>query len=64
MPIFEFECLDCGVEFERLVRKAGAISEVACPMCGSSRIEQKISTFASLDRRSAAGSSGGCAPSG
>ncbi len=64
MPIFEFECLECGVEFERLVIKAGAVSEVACPICGSRRVDQKISTFASLGTGGSAASSGGCAPSG
>jgi putative FmdB family regulatory protein len=64
MPIYEFECLECGVEFEKLVRKAGAVSEVACPVCDSRRIDEKISTFASFVKGSSAGPSGACAPSG
>lgn len=61
MPLFEFECLECGVEFEKLVRKADAVSEVACPACGSRRVDKKMSTFASLAKGS---SSSICAPSG
>jgi putative FmdB family regulatory protein len=63
MPIFEFACLDCGVEFEKLLRKAGVISEVNCPVCKSRNIEEKISAFSSIGK---SGSSGGgsCAPSG
>ncbi len=64
MPIFEFECLECGVDFEKLVSRAAAVTDVTCPICGSRKIEQKISAFASLGSRSSAGSPGGCAPSG
>ncbi len=28
MPIFEFECKECGKPFEELVRSANAIDEV------------------------------------
>jgi putative FmdB family regulatory protein len=47
MPIYEFECADCGKSFEALVFNSNKISEVACPTCESQHITKKISTFAS-----------------
>lgn len=34
MPIYEFECEECGARFEELVAAAAA---VACPRCGAER---------------------------
>jgi putative FmdB family regulatory protein len=40
MPIYEFECGDCGERFEELV----AVGEVvACPRCGAERSRRLIS---------------------
>ena len=64
MPIFEFECLDCHTEFEKLVRRAGATSEVACPVCDSRNLEEKISAFSAAVRGGAPSRSSSCAPSG
>jgi putative FmdB family regulatory protein len=61
MPLFEFSCLECGVEFERLVARADDASQAACPMCGSRKTDLKISTFASPVSGGAAGT---CAPGG
>ncbi len=47
MPIFEFECSECGEPFEELVRSANAVGEVVCPCCGGKHVKKKISTFAS-----------------
>jgi putative FmdB family regulatory protein len=58
MPLYEFECLDCGDVFERLMSKASEKEEAACPACGSHNLEEKISSFASTS------SAGDCAPSG
>ena len=35
MPIYEFECEECGAGFEELV--AAGTESVACPECGSER---------------------------
>jgi putative FmdB family regulatory protein len=64
MPIFEFECLECGAVFEKLVRTTNSEPEVACPRCGARELEEKLSTFASPAKGGFPGSSGGCAPSG
>jgi putative FmdB family regulatory protein len=63
MPLYEFECLECGVEFEKLVQKASETAQVQCPACNSQKLEEKVSRFSSV---SAAGSSSSadCAPSG
>lgn len=54
MPIFEFECSNCDRDFEELLFNPGAVREVICPECGSSKVNKKISTFAS---KAAGGSS-------
>jgi len=33
MPLFEYQCENCGVRFERLQRKSDAM-EKECPECG------------------------------
>jgi putative FmdB family regulatory protein len=43
MPIHEYVCASCRVEFEELVR---GDEEVRCPHCDSPRAEKKLSTFA------------------
>ena len=43
MPLYDFECLDCGERFEALVLGRGSPT---CPSCQSSKLEQLLSTFA------------------
>ena len=45
MPIFEYTCHKCGHSFEKLVLKQNGEKPV-CPKCGSRRIEQEFSAFA------------------
>jgi putative FmdB family regulatory protein len=42
VPIFEYQCRDCGNQFEFLVR-AGASSPPACPSCQSADLERLLS---------------------
>ena len=66
MPLYEFDCTQCGAVFEKLVRRADGASEVVCPTCGSRKISEKISAFASITKGSTSATSSGasCAPSG
>lgn len=47
MPIYEFQCNDCGTDFDKLVRRISAIDEVTCPECESHDVHKKLSVFAS-----------------
>lgn len=40
MPIYDYQCKDCGQRFEALVR-AGATP--ACPQCGSTSLDRQVS---------------------
>ncbi len=64
MPLYEFSCCECGVEFEKLVRRQDETAELKCPQCGSGKLEEKISAFASFSKGRSASSSAACAPSG
>lgn len=44
MPIFEYECRDCGTKFEKLVSSPRA--KVACSRCAGTRVVQQLSVFA------------------
>ena len=41
MPIYEFECEECGARFEELV--PAGVADVACGECGSARTRRLIS---------------------
>jgi putative FmdB family regulatory protein len=43
MPIYEYTCHDCGSEFEKLVR-SDTVPE--CPSCRSTRLDKRVSVFA------------------
>lgn len=42
MPIFEYTCGKCGVEFEMLVFGS---KQVLCSSCGSDDVKKKFSVF-------------------
>lgn len=44
MPMYEYACRACDRTFEELVPISGA-QDVACPGCGSTRVERLLSTF-------------------
>ncbi len=44
MPIFEYECRECGGRVERLIRSENDAPR-QCPTCGSKKLEKALSTF-------------------
>jgi putative FmdB family regulatory protein len=65
MPIYEYECHDCGREFEKVVRFAEADQPQVCPDCKSENTKKKVSVFASFGGLSSGGGgSGGSCGSG
>lgn len=43
MPIYEFKCGKCQIEFELLVTSAA--SPARCPVCGGARLSRLMSSF-------------------
>jgi putative FmdB family regulatory protein len=48
MPIYEFECEECGARFEELV---GAEAAAACPTCGAERTRRLYSAVSPPGRQ-------------
>ena len=44
MPLFEYVCSDCGLQFEKIVPTS--TTAVACKGCGSPKVEKQLSGFA------------------
>ena len=64
MPIYEYRCQDCRQLFQKLQPVSAGTKTIACPSCGSRRVERQLSVFASTSSRGAATPSSGCAPGG
>jgi putative FmdB family regulatory protein len=61
MPIYEYVCADCGKEFEVLVRSD---TRPACPQCQSSRLNKRLSVFATAGSDSATEAASPCGTCG
>jgi len=47
MPIYEFECPNCGFPVTKLCRMGTAGSEMECPRCLTRGLKRRLSRFAS-----------------
>jgi len=45
MPLYEYECGECGERFERLVPLAEARRGMECPRCRSKSVRKLMSVF-------------------
>jgi putative FmdB family regulatory protein len=68
MPIYEYQCEQCGERFDKFVRSMFTEAEVVCPSCGSAQVRKGFSTFASRGSNGGPAAMGAsasdCAPSG
>ena len=46
MPIYEYRCRSCELEFQRLIMKNAEEKNLLCPKCGTKNIHRLISTVA------------------
>ena len=64
MPIYEFDCKDCGSQFEELVKTYAAEKDVVCPKCGTAHVTKRFSSFAAVAAGSAQSDPYACSPTG
>jgi putative FmdB family regulatory protein len=66
MPMYEFDCRECGQSFEELVLSLARVQEVRCPTCDSIDVKKKLSTVAARvpGGTSAVSGAASCAPGG
>ena len=50
MPIYEYNCADCSVKFEKMRPMSKADAEAACPECGGTHTRRGLSLFAAFSR--------------
>jgi putative FmdB family regulatory protein len=67
MPIYEYQCEECGTRHEKLVMAKG--QEIVCPKCGSRKQTIQISVFSASTKSgggavtsSSDGGACGCTP--
>ena len=58
MPLYEYECPQCGKKFELRLSMADSDFDIKCPECGKGILKRIVSLFSS------ASSGDSCAPSG
>lgn len=61
MPIYEYNCEDCGTRFDALRTMSDADAPIDCEQCAGDKTSRAISLFnAQSSGRVLAGSNGGC----
>jgi putative FmdB family regulatory protein len=62
MPIYEYQCMECGSAFELIVAFSETKERKICPTCESTNTTRLISLFSS-GGNNASDTSGGCSSS-
>jgi len=51
MPLYEYQCEQCGDRFERLMSLTEAARRSKCPKCGSKSVRKLMSAVASISSK-------------
>jgi putative FmdB family regulatory protein len=55
MPIYEYECQQCGRKFEYFLRSGGDEKKIKCPKCGVANLKRVFSSFTDKSDNSSCG---------
>ncbi len=58
MPLYEYECQNCGHVFEVFTQRREVAAQPRCPACGKANAERILSAFSATS-----GGGGGCTTS-
>ena len=56
MPLFEYQCRDCGHVFEVFTQRRESLTALKCPACGKMKVERVLSSFAGASSKGSCGS--------
>ena len=63
MPIYEYQCQECGAQFEKWLRTFTSSEQVRCPKCDSERVNKAVSLCSKSGSAGDYGTAGSsCAP--
>jgi putative FmdB family regulatory protein len=63
MPIYEYQCSECGERFDKWVRSMCCDEETLCPKCGGRKVKKAVSLFGTCGSTSGGSlSDSSCAP--
>jgi putative FmdB family regulatory protein len=62
MPLFEYQCADCG-KVSEFLEKADSKAAHTCPSCGGKKLKKQFSTFSAVIKQPSAGSNCHTCPS-
>jgi putative FmdB family regulatory protein len=58
MPVYEYQCDECGQKFDLFLRSVKRESTPVCPHCGSEQVHKAISLFGVGNQGSVSASGG------
>jgi putative FmdB family regulatory protein len=64
MPIYEYQCDECGERFEMLVLLSLSALDLKCPRCGGRRVQKSVSLCGASGAKASSASDAACAPTG